>query len=181
MKTQSLKCISLLLVMSVATPACSGGGEQSTPPETANLATPAAAEKKAALTPEEIGQKAGDLYIQAMSDLAAALKAKPAASEVKGKIESMREEYIQKLVGLGKLREKLDTSDRSKVDSQMRMKVRSVYNSPDYSTFNEVQKHYFSDQDFHKIVLSFNIITQYASFDLLRKQAPEEAARLGIQ
>jgi len=29
--------------------------------------------------------------------------------------------------------------------------------------------------------MSFNIITQYANFDLLKKQEPEEAKRLGIQ
>ena len=41
---------------------------------------------------------------------------------------------------------------------------------------------YFSkDQEFHKLLTSFNIIGQYASFDLLKKQEPKEAARLGIK
>ena len=31
------------------------------------------------------------------------------------------------------------------------------------------------------LVGSLNIITQYADFDLLKKQAPEEAKRLGIE
>jgi len=29
--------------------------------------------------------------------------------------------------------------------------------------------------------MSFSVITQYANFDLSKKQEPEEAARLGIQ
>ena len=30
------------------------------------------------------------------------------------------------------------------------------------------------------LITSFNILTQYANFELLKKQAPEEAKRLGI-
>jgi len=181
MKIQLVKFGSLMLILAIANFSCSGGGEQSSPSEKVERPTQPAAVQKAEVTPEEIGQKVGELYVQAMSDLAAALKVKPAVSDVQDKIEAMREEYINKLVELGKLREKLEPADRSKVDSQIRMKASSIYNTPDYSTFNEIQQHYFSEREFHKVVLSFNIITQYASFELLKKQEPEEAARLGIQ
>jgi len=79
------------------------------------------------------------------------------------------------------LREALDESGRSTVDSQINMKMNSLYKAPWYATYNDVQQHYFQDRDFHKVIISFNIITQYASFDLLKKQEPEEAQRLGIQ
>jgi len=37
------------------------------------------------------------------------------------------------------------------------------------------------DLAFKNLLASFNILTQYADFDLLKQQAPEEAARLGIE
>ncbi len=179
MKIQNVKFLSLLMLISLTAFACGGGGDN-TKSETPDQMEPSPQAEKTGTTPEEIGKQIGDIYVQAMADLAAALKDKPAASEVKGKIETMREEYIQKLVELGKLREALSAADRSKVDSQINMKVNGIYNSPDYAAFNVIQQHYFSEQSFHKIIMSFNILTQYASFELLKQQEPEEAARLGI-
>jgi uncharacterized protein YdbL (DUF1318 family) len=37
------------------------------------------------------------------------------------------------------------------------------------------------DANLGKIIKDFNIITQYALFDLLKKQSPKEAERLGIK
>jgi regulator of replication initiation timing len=116
-----------------------------------------------------------------MKDVTEFLKEKPEVAEVKANVESMKEECVQKMVELGKLREALDESGRSTVDSQINMKMNSLYKAPWYATYNDVQQHYFQDRDFHKVIISFNIITQYASFDLLKKQEPEEAQRLGIQ
>ncbi len=182
MKMQAIKLVSLWLVLAVAGFACSGGSgnNASETTERAVQAVPAQAEAKAELTPTEIGQKVGDLYVQAMSDLVDSLKNKPVASEVKDKITAMREDYIQQLVQFGRMRESLDQSGRSQVDLQIRIKTNS-FNKDDFDVFNDIQQHYFNERDFHKVIMSFNIITQYASFDLLKKQAPEEAARLGIQ
>ncbi len=179
MKIQIARYLSLLLIVSLSTFAC-GGEANNSESETLDRMEPSPQAEKAGSTPEEIGKQIGDIYVQAMADLAVALKDKPAVSEVKGKIETMREGYIQKLVALGKLREALSTADRSKADSQINMKVNGIYNTPDYATFNEIQQHYFSEQSFHKIIMNFNILTQYASFELLKQQEPEEAARLGI-
>ena len=182
MRTRTFKFAASCLVLALAAFACGGGGGEnaSQPQEMAAQAAPAQSEAKAELTPTEIGQQVGDLYVQAMSDLVTTLKDKPAAAEVQGKIASMREEYIQKLVKLGHSREALDESERSQVDLQIRLKTNSV-SKEDFALFNDIQQHYFSERDFHKIIMSFNIITQYASFDLLKKQEPEEAVRLGIQ
>jgi hypothetical protein len=37
------------------------------------------------------------------------------------------------------------------------------------------------DNDFANTLAEFNTLTQYADFDLLKKQKPDEATRLGIQ
>ena len=48
--------------------------------------------------------------------------------------------------------------------------------------FQAVADHYFdsTDAELYSLITSFNIIGQYANFDLLRQQEPDEAARLGV-
>jgi hypothetical protein len=181
MKAQTLKILSLSLLMALVAFACGGGEEKSTTTESVDRPVKQKAAKEAEMSPTEIGQQVGELYVKTMGNLIDLLKEKPEAAEVKPKVEVLKEACVMKMVEFGKKREVLDASGRSTVDSQIRMKVNSLYNDPVFTSFNDIQQHYFQNQDFHKVVMSFNIITQYANFDLLRKQAPEEAQRLGIQ
>jgi hypothetical protein len=116
-----------------------------------------------------------------MTDLADVLKEKPAVDEVQPIVETLKEACVTKLVEFGKLREAFDASGKAQVDAEIRIKMKSLYNQPVWTAYNDIQQHYFKNKEFHKIILSFNIITQYANFDLLKKQDPEEATRLGIQ
>ena len=138
-------------------------------------------EQKAEMSPKEIGQQVGEIYGETLGKVVELLKDKPEPSEVLAKVEALKEETIAKMVELGRKREALDAAGRSTVDSQILMKANSLNRDPMYSSFNDIQMHYFQNRDFHKLVISFNIITQYANFDLLKKQEPEEARRLGIQ
>lgn len=68
------------------------------------------------------------------------------------------------------------------MDSKISSGLNSMYNKPAFNTYMEATNYYMSqDAALHKELSDFNILTQYASFDLLKKQAPEEAARLGLQ
>ena len=50
-----------------------------------------------------------------------------------------------------------------------------------YDAFQEGQAYYQAqDLELGNLIAAVNIITQYANFDLLRGQEPEEAARLGL-
>jgi len=181
MLSQVFKSLSLLMVLVVLLLACGGGGEQPMSQVSVEKKAVEKDEKKEEMTPAELGQKIGDLYVQALSGVNELLKDKPAISEVMPEVKEMKETYVRKLVDLGKKREKLDSSGKAAADSQIRLKVNAVYNKPWYSTYNQIQQHYFQDRNFHKLVLSFNTIGQYANFDLLKKQEPEEATRLGIE
>jgi hypothetical protein len=75
----------------------------------------------------------------------------------------------------------MEEADRSTVDLNTRIGIRAVYNQPAYATYGEAVTHYFDNKELHKLLTDFNIITQYADFELLKKQAPEEASRLGIE
>jgi hypothetical protein len=51
-----------------------------------------------------------------------------------------------------------------------------------FKAYSEGQQYYSQkDPNLGKTLKDFNIITQYAFFDLLKKQAPKEAERLGIK
>ncbi len=169
--------LSLTLIFS----ACGGGEEENSGSGREPEKQVAKSTAKKELSPREIGDTVGDLYLSAMKDIIELLNDKPDASTVKSQVEEMKEGYVQKFFELGQLRENLSDADKGIVDSTLRQKVYAASKEPWFDTFNEIQMHYFSNRDFHKTVLSFNIITQYAAFDLLKKQEPEEAKRLGIE
>lgn len=184
MNSRYPKSILILAALSLTLLACRGSGEKSVSSEPAGEAAPAAetrAGSASEMNPAGLGQQIGDLYVQALSEVTEMLKEKPGVPEVRPQVEQLKEKYVQQLVELGRKREALDVSGKSTVDSRIMSKVNSLSREPWYATFNEVQQHYFHDQDFHKLVISFNIIGQYANFDLLKKQEPQEAERLGIQ
>jgi hypothetical protein len=182
MKKSILIPIVLIALAAGLCVSCSGGGEsQGTSSGEAEKSAKVKSPAKATLSPAELGQKISDIYLEAMTELVNLLQNKSDAAVVKPDVEVMKESYVQQLVALGRQREALDAAGRAVVDSQVRMKMNSLYRDPVFTSFNELQQHYFQNRDFHKIVLSFNIITQYSMFELLKKQEPKEAARLGIQ
>lgn len=179
-----LKSFSLFMAIALVFFSCSGGEKEATTrKKTENTEKQAEqqVEKKKEMNPDELGQEIGDLYVHGLQEVTEFLKSMPEVSQVRPQVEEMKEMYVQKLVELGKQREALDASDKAKVDLKIRLKLSSTYSAPWYTTYNQVQENYFKDRDFHKIILSFNVIGQYANFDLLKKQEPEEAKRLGIE
>lgn len=181
MKLTMIKVLFLCLTVSLVLMACGGDNENSMGSTSQEDRSAESVEKKTEMTPDEIGQRVSALYVESMSQLVELLENKPEPSEVQAQVKTLQEKTIAKMVELGHKREALDSAGRSKVDSQIRMKMNSFYDDPVFTSFNDIQQHYFQNQDFHEIIMSFNIITQYANFDLLKKQKPEEAERLGIQ
>ena len=184
MDIRQAKFFLIMAALSLTLVACGGNGEKAAGSEPAGESAPAMetkAETPAEMNPVELGKKIGDLYVQAISEVTEMLKETPASAEVRPQVEELKEKFVRQLVALGHKREALDASAQSTVDAQAMMKVNALSREPWYATYNDIQQHYFQDRDFHKLVISFNIIGQYASFDLLKKQEPEEAQRLGIE
>ena len=91
-------------------------------------------------------------------------------------VRALKEESIQALVALGREREQL--KDRKAVDDSL---AREVQRTPfaDFKALTAAVRSYrSSDNDFANLLASFNTLTQYACFELLQKQNPDEAARL---
>lgn len=133
----------------------------------------------AMMAPEEIATKVYDLYQQSLLDVVDITRAEKDVRTLKEKLTALKEQYIKKLVALGRKREELDDTGRGAVDTALFKKVSAL--SPDLlEAYQEVREPYFGT-DLGKLLMSFNNITQYANFDLLRLQAPEELERLGIK
>jgi hypothetical protein len=133
-----------------------------------------------AMTPAEIGQAVSDLYVQSLQEVSAIAQEAPDAEAAKARLEQLKTEYIQKYVELGRKREALDEAGRSTVDSKIRMMFSTV-SSDLFKQYQEAQKLYSGNKDVSDLIASFNVMTQYSIFDLLKKQLPEEAERLGIE
>lgn len=168
-----------MVLVALLVAACGGGAE--TAPTAAAEEAPAAAPSPQEMTPAELGQAIGTVYVEAMNDVVAAMEGRPPAAEVEPEIAEIQESAVSRLVELGRAREALPPADRATVDAKVRSAVRGLP-SETFTAYAEGQNHYLaSDRELADLIASFNVLTQYANFDLLKKQEPKEAERLGIQ
>ena len=135
---------------------------------------------QASISPSDLAAKIGSSYIETLKQVVAILKDKKPATEAKTMLQEFKAATIDLMVGLGKEREALPAEDRAKVDSMLSLKISSVP-SDLFKVYQEGQATYKDDRELFHLIADFNIITQYACFDLLKKQLPTEAERLGIK
>ena len=133
------------------------------------------------MTPKELGDKIGAVYVGSLEAVTKLLENKPEAATALPQVKELKEQTIQQLVELGKQREALSAAYRASVDNAISSALMKISNEAWYKTYNDLSSYYFKDQDLQKPLASFNIIGQYANFDLLKKQEPAEAQRLGIK
>ncbi len=178
MKKIILILLMLLLVCSVVIISCDNDNKTENDNKTDNTNENNSTKK---MTPEEIGDEIAETYVNSIKKLGTLVKGHPAPEEVKEDFEKLKEETIKKMVELGKAREKLDQSGKNSINMSLYTKMGKVQELSEYPIFQKAVQHYNSvDPDFSAELSKFNIITQYAQFELLKKQEPEEAKRLGI-
>jgi hypothetical protein len=161
--------------------ACGGSSESATTTST-GASSSSSTSASAGLGPKELGDQIGAIYVAALRDVALALKDKPEVTTVRSQVEQLKNDAIAKLVELGRAREAMETADRATVDARITAALDAAGSEDWYATYNDAWTHYSDiDHDFANLVAAFNVIGQYANFDLLKQQAPEEATRLGIK
>ena len=145
----------------------------------ASTTTQAATTTAPSPSPAELGDQIGDLYMAAYDDVIALLTDRPDAATAAAELGALKEQYIQQFVAFGHQREALGEADRATVDAHITLAISRL---PDdtYDAYRLAWTDYGSDAEVAELIAGFNIIGQYANFDLLREQAPEEAARLGV-
>ncbi len=169
----------IIPVLVLACGAC-GKGEVASPdgaPAAAPNSPPASDESQ---SPGDLGAKIGSSYIETLKQVVAILNDNPPAADVKAMLTDLKKWTIELMVGLGREREALPESDRALVDSVLSQRITGVPTDL-FKEYQAGQARYQDDKELFRLIADFNIITQYANFDLLKKQAPEEAQRLGIR
>ncbi|MDD3738661.1 MAG: hypothetical protein PHP31_05145 [Lentimicrobiaceae bacterium] len=133
---------------------------------------------------ESLAKMIVTIYDEAMTEMVEILEKYPQANnEMKVEFENLYESTIQKLLPIGKVIDQKDDATKDEIGSlafvevvrlEMPQKAIDLYN-PRMSEIREF------DSELNSKMVAMNIITQYAFFDLLKKQNPEEAERLGIE
>lgn len=155
------------------------GGQSAATTTTGETTTTAPATTAAAADPAALGDEIGALYLAAYDDLIALLADRPLPAEAAAAVASLKEQYVQQMVTLGHRREALDGAGRAGVDASITAALSSLPMAT-YDAYQQAYSDYSGDLEVANLIASFNILGQYANFDLLREQAPDEAARLGI-
>ena len=130
-------------------------------------------------SPDQLGDEIATLYLAAYDDVVDTLADRPPAAEATARLDTLKDGYIEQLVELGRYREAMAEPDRANVDSIVRRSLAGLSDDT-LAEYQAAIDHYASDAELRELIASFNIIGQYASFDLLREQEPDEAARLGV-
>ena len=175
----------LLLVVVAAVGLAACGGD--TTPTTSGASTTTVASTTSApgtttspeADPGGLGDRIGDLYLAAYDDVVALLGPRPDAAEAAAGLAALKEGYVQQMVALGYEREALDAAGRAIVDARITAALSSLP-AATYEAYQQAHTYYGGDLELANLIASFNILGQYANFDLLREQNPDEAARLGI-
>ncbi len=133
------------------------------------------------LTPEGLADAIMSTYRDAISDVVTLTDGLPDGQSIFDDAVALKEKYVQKFAALGKQKEQMSEADRAAIDSKLRMGMNSYYSDPTFKAYMEATNSYISThRELQKILADFNVITQYADFELLRKQLPDEAKRLGV-
>ncbi|MCU0280418.1 MAG: hypothetical protein MUE66_00980 [Acidimicrobiia bacterium] len=169
----------LLAAGIVALAGCGGQTTATTTTAGTTTTTTAPATTAATADPAALGDEIGALYLAAYDDLIALLADRPASADAAAALASLKEQYIQQMVALGHRREALDDAGRAAVDARITAALGSL-STATYDAYQQAYADYSGDLEVTNLIASFNILGQYANFDLLREQAPDEAERLGI-
>jgi hypothetical protein len=130
----------------------------------------------------DLATNIADTWTEAMQELVALLEDKPEVEVIQPQVESLKEEYIQRFVAYGWEREGLSDEEKDEVDSLTQQALFATGSEPWFESYTTLYDYYAAgDLDFAILMASFDIMTQYAFFDLLKTQSPSEAARLGIE
>jgi hypothetical protein len=146
-------------------------GTSAAAPESPELAGPE-------MTPADLGDLIGETYVEAIERVVASLANRPDGPAALTALQELKESYVQEFVELGRQREALEPTNRAAVDARISSALSGI--SPDlFDSYQSLHAHYLDlDLEIADLVISFNIISQYANFDLLTQQDPDEAARV---
>lgn len=138
-----------------------------------------------AADPKDTADQIFSIYVDTLVQTNTLLEGTPPAEDVADKMAAIKEASVTKLVALGHEVAAMSEADRTAVEASLNSSISSMTYKPEtkkvYEGYQAVWGAYVKgDKELFQTIKSLNILTQYAFFDLLRKQEPAEADRLGV-
>lgn len=136
------------------------------------------------LTPDTYADEVYSIWEDAIISLNSIIEKNPPVSEeLIKKVTDLKEETIRQLIVYGEKHSQMSDEMKASSSNKLVMKMGKMASLPAWdNVMNKCFKQYFdTDYKFSNIISSFNTITQYADYELLKKQLPAEAERLGIK
>jgi len=159
-----------------------GGDSSSSPGTAAGNDTTSTSVPATEMNPGEVGDAIAAKWSEAIQELVALLADQPEPAAVKSEVKELKESYVTQLVALGQMREALSDGAKAQVDAGIQAGLAGAADAPWFVSYVDIYNAYPEDDlEFKNLLASFNILAQYADFDLLKQQEPDEAARLGIE
>ncbi len=133
-----------------------------------------------------LGKEVAATWQEAIERLVAVLRGTPPIASIQSTVADMKEEYVQRLVGLGRQINELQPYEQQSAYDRSADILASTAGTDWFLEYKTLYEHYAAggdqeSQDFAVLLSTFNTLTQYAFFDVLKVQEPEEAARLGVE
>ena len=132
------------------------------------------------MTPRQLGESIGGLYCEGLESLARLLMAHPDPAQLLPEVEALKASLIARLVTLGRARQAFSEAERQAVDMATSFSVRRADMAAFKAMADACEAYRSSHNALANLLASFNVIHQYAAFELLSAQLPDEAARLGV-
>jgi hypothetical protein len=173
----------VVLAFAVAVAGCAG--ELPTPGQTSSTVATVSTSTTVSQT-VELGTQIGATWSEAIQKLVPMLEGTPPMASLQAPVAQLKEEYVQKMVALGRQVQTLDAERQQEVYDRAQDILDATAGTDWFTRYVTLYDQYAANtdqasQDFAILLSTFNTLTEYAFFDVLKEQDPDEAARLGIQ
>jgi hypothetical protein len=183
---RGLASAGLLVLIAIVTLALTGcAGELPTPGQiSSTVAMPSTTTTES--QGDALGDQVGATWSEAMQKLVPLLEGTPSVASLQAPVSQLKEEYVRKMVALGKQIQALDAAQGQEAYDRAMGLLEATANTDWFQSYVRLYDQYAAvdddtTQNFAILLSTFNTLTQYAFFDILKAEAPDEAQRLGIE
>jgi hypothetical protein len=179
-------CVAGILVILAGLLLAGCAGELPVPGQTSSTSTGGEPTTTTLSRGTELGDQIGSTWSEGIQKLVPLLEGTSPASSLQPTVAQLKEEYVQRMVALGREIDSLDQAGRGYAYDRAEQVLEGSAETDWFRSYVRLYDHYAAandqaSQDFAVLLSTFNTLTQYAFFELLKAQEPSEAERLGIE
>lgn len=183
-----LLLIAIILSVAAATAlaGCAGGLPDQTSTSLTGPTVPSSTTSSTEPQTHLLADEVAATWAESIQDLVPLLENTPPVASIQAQVADLKEQYIQKMVLIGTDVALLDAEDQQTVYVRATDSMSAMGDAPWFSSYKARYVPYeemtdAASQEFAVVLASFNTLSEYAFFNLLKEDKPDEASRLGIE